>query len=93
MATTPTHSFPGQMPFESIDYNGKTIELSQLHGGHEYAIPGVFEGWRFANNRDQALEFAKEDVDSNGQSHAWRNRREGSAGWMHQLRQGIIKVE
>ena len=77
---------------EKVDYNGKTIELACLHVGWEYATEGIFEGSRHAANREQAIQFAQEDIDSQGKAHAWRERDEGGAGWKHAVRQGRVKV-
>lgn len=74
-------------PVETITINDTEVHVAQLNTGAEYFIPGLFDGSRHANNVDQAKEWAKDDVETGGEAHAWRENDEGGAGWKHKLKQ------
>lgn len=89
-----THGYP----IETVEYNGKTILIAQCHIGHEYAVPGVFEGWRWSANEITALKMGQHDVDSGGKDHEWRQTHVGrgldglptlSAEHQHRIAQGL----
>jgi hypothetical protein len=48
------------------------IVIEQEHQGFSYQCLGAFPGKRYANNEDQALQWAKEDIESGGKQHEWR---------------------
>jgi hypothetical protein len=54
------------------------IVIEQEHQGFSYKCDGAFTGKRYANNEDQALQWAREDIESGGTQHAWRTAGEGA---------------
>lgn len=83
---TGTHGYK----VKTITIEDQEVHLAQLHVGAEYFIPGIIEGSRYANNWAQAEEFAKDDVKTGGEAHAWREADEGGAGWKHKLKQVAV---
>lgn len=58
------------MPDQPEGSEGRVVELRQADIGWEYKTG--YSTWRKANNREQALEFARADVASKGKMNLWR---------------------
>lgn len=80
---------------EELEKDGTKFHVQQLHVGYAYGIPSMFTELRRANNREQAISFAIEDIGSQGNAHAWRHSESnhGSPEYIFYLRQRIKELE
>lgn len=87
-------SFDGYKVEELVN-DGTKFYVQQLHVGYAYGIPSMFPELRRANNRDQAISYAIEDIGSQGNANAWRHseNNHGSPEYIFYLRQRIKELE
>lgn len=80
---------------KETEIDGVKVLHQNLHVGHAYSVPSVFDGWRRSNNEAQALEHAKEDIASQGKHHEWRHSEANPSGaeYIFSLKQKIADLE